>query len=171
MSEYEQLNIDRSLTPVAAAIYFELTVQPCIVTDFDIIAAPDAQISYTLGEEGFTFGHYEFEMRPDCGYGMQVTFENLPAEPFITHNADDGSFTVSKTNDPKFLGVHEVEIIGEYTQLNIDKSTTAVTQTISFTLTVQPCMVQSLEIVQAPEPEIHYTLDTPSFSFGPYEFA
>ena len=32
-------------------------------------------------------------------------------------------------------------------------------------------MVQSLEIVQAPEPEIHYTLDTPSFSFGPYEFA
>ena len=86
MSEYEQLNIDRSLTPVAAAIYFELTVQPCIVTDFDIIAAPDAQISYTLGEEGFTLGRWEFEMRPDCGYGMVVNFENLP-EPFITHNS------------------------------------------------------------------------------------
>ena len=80
-------------------IEFELTVQPCLVTDFDVIAAPDAQILYTLGEEGFMTGHWEFGMKPDCGYEMVVTFENLP-EPFIKHSYSDTMFTISKTNDP-----------------------------------------------------------------------
>lgn len=100
MSKFEQLNIDRSLTTIATMIGFELTVQPCIVNDFDVIAAPDAQILYTLGEEGFMTGRWEFEMKPDCGYEMVVTFENLPAEPFIKHDDRNSMFTISKTNDP-----------------------------------------------------------------------
>ena len=62
------MNIDRTFTTVSATIDLQLTVNPCVVTGFAIISTPDAQISYTLGEESFTFGTYEFELSPDCGY-------------------------------------------------------------------------------------------------------
>ena len=64
-----------------------------------------------------------------------------------------------------------MQIIGQFEQLNIDKTTTTVEQIIEFQLTVDSCTVESFYIVRKPEAEIAYTLGESSFTFGPYEFA
>ena len=94
IGQFEQLNIDRSLTPRSATIDFEVTVNPCTVTDFTAVAAPDSKISYTLGEEGFTFGPYEFEMTPDCGYPATVSIVDLPSGVYISHDESEKTFTI-----------------------------------------------------------------------------
>ena len=94
IGQFEQLNIDRTLSPVSATIEFKITVNPCTVTDFDIISAPDAQISYTLGEEGFTLDPYEFAMTPDCGYASTVRFKNMPSDVYMAFNESEKTFTI-----------------------------------------------------------------------------
>ena len=138
---------------------------------FDAIGAPDPpEINYTLDTPGFSFGAYQFSQQPDCGYAITITVENLP-EPFVEHNEDDRRFSIARTSDPQFLGEYEVTLRGQFDQLNIDRTTTTVEQTIIFTIIASPCQIITYNAVEAPDPEIHYTLDTPGFNIGPYEFS
>ena len=82
------------MSTLYATIEFQLTVKPCIVTDFAVISTPDAQISYTLGEETFTFGSYQFAMTPECGYSTDLNFIEMPSDLYIAHNESDRTFTV-----------------------------------------------------------------------------
>ena len=44
-----------------ATIEFVLTVNPCLVEEFNVIQSPQPIIPYVLGEDPITFGPYEFE--------------------------------------------------------------------------------------------------------------
>ena len=79
-------------------------------------------------------------------------------------------FTVAQTNDPAFYGVYQVLIIGQFEQLNIDKTTTPVSETIEFTFTVSPCTVTQFDVVSPAIDTVIYTLDEASITFGQYEF-
>ena len=71
---------------------------------------------------------------------MTVTFENLPLDPpFVVHNEADRTFFIDTTSDVDFLGEYAVTITSQFEQLAIDKTTSPVTQTTSFTLDVTPC--------------------------------
>ena len=71
---------------------------------------------------------------------MTVTFENLPLDPpFVVHNEAERTFSIATTSDPDFLGEYAITINSQFEQLALDKSTSPVTQTTSFTLSVTPC--------------------------------
>lgn len=136
------------------------------------IWTPDpAEIRYTLNTPGFSFGPYEFVAEHDCGYPISVQqIENLP-DAYVTHDPSTRTFTIAETNESEFFGVYNVIITGQVEQLNTDRSTTPVLQTVEFTLTVNPCSVAEYLVVSPTIDPILYTLDEPSLiGFGQYEF-
>ena len=130
--EFEQYNIDKSTTTIMQTIEFELTVTSCTVESFSVVQRPEAAIAYTLGEPSFTFGPYEFAQTPDCGYSPEISFIEMPSEIYIEHSESEKAFTIKETNEPDFLGVYNVQIIGQFEQLNIDRTLTIVSATIEF---------------------------------------
>ena len=172
ISQFEQLNIDKTTSTVSQNIPFTLTVTPCQVLNLIGNWEPDpAEISYTLNNPGFSFGPYEFVPEQDCGYPISIQqIENLP-DAYVSHDPSTRMFTVVKTNESDFFGVYNVKITGQVEQLNIDRTTTLVLQTIEFTLTVSPCAVAEYKVVSPTIDPILYTLDDPSqIGFGQYEF-
>ena len=88
----------------------------------------------------------------------------------MTHNLASQDFSVAQTTDPQYVGEYNVVITSTYNQLNLDKSVTQVSETISFRITVTPCIVTTYAVTSAPIEDFVYTLDDPTQTIGPYAF-
>ena len=107
---------------------------------------------------------------PNCGYVETISVAGLPGSLYLTHSQTTRSFTIAQTNDYGFLGLYNVVIKSEFEQPNIYKVMDLVSKTISFTITVSPCIVTSYNVVSAPINSFTYILGDPSLKFGPYQF-
>lgn len=85
-----------------------------MVTTFKAVSDPIQTVSYTLGEPSITIGPYEFAQSPDCGYLQTLTFDNLPAEPFVVHNEAAKTFTLVQTSDKTFIGEYNVVLTSQF---------------------------------------------------------
>ena len=139
-----------------------------MVSSYSIESAPPAVISYVLGDPSETFGPYGFAQDPPCGYPETVTIVNEPDEPLFTHDEEQRTFMLNESIDDRFLGTYFIEITSQFLQRNIDGTQTPVSRTLYVQLTVTPCIVQSYDVIEAPESEIRYTLGDPPLTFGPY---
>ena len=92
-----------------AEIEFTITAGACEVTTFTVGSSPIGPILYILGDSSVTFGPYKFVQEPACGYPEVINFVNLPA-PFVVHEADTRTFTISESSDKSFLGVYDITI-------------------------------------------------------------
>lgn len=59
-SVFLQPELDGSSKPVEAQFSFKIRVSPCFVDTFEAVSNPIGTVTYTLGEQGFSFGYYEF---------------------------------------------------------------------------------------------------------------
>jgi len=84
------------------------------VTSFVAVSPPIGPLEYTIGRNGFETGPYQFVQSPDCGYATTITVTNLPPEPFIVHNRDRRTFTLSQTTDQSLIGVYLVTVRAEF---------------------------------------------------------
>ena len=74
-------------------------------------------------------------------------------------------------SDLKFVGSFNIEIVSEIQQLSPTGTTFITTsRPITFTLSVQPCEVQTFGEVTAPIGPIMYALGQPGLNAGPYRF-
>lgn len=105
---------------------------------------------------------------PNCGYVETISVTGLQSSLYLTHSQATRSFTIATTNDYAFLGFYNIVIKIEFKQPNINKVMNLVSKTISFTITVSPCIVTSYNVVSAPINSFTYTLGDPSLKFGPY---
>ena len=72
------------------------------------------------------------------------------------------------------MGLYEITVTGKISvPINYTPSSPFEEQTISVTILVRvnPCLVDSFDVISDPIDPIDYTLGTPSVTFGPYEFA
>ena len=66
-----------------------------------MVQEPDPEFFYTLDDDSFVIGPYEFAQDPTtCDYPTTVTVLNLPDDPFVVHDLTERTFTVDKTVDP-----------------------------------------------------------------------
>ena len=102
------------ISPVKKSITFQLIVNPCTVTSYDVVKAIVTPVSYTLGDASKTFGPYQFSQSPNCGYIETVSVTGLPAGTYLTHNTVSRDFTIIKTSDFAFLGIYNATITSTF---------------------------------------------------------
>ena len=88
----------------------------------------------------------------------------------MDHDSVAKDFTIAQTSEPSFVDVYDVIITGLIEQFDNSGNTFSTTTTIEFTLSVNPCTVDSFDSISPPIGTIEYTLDQPGITFGFYQF-
>ena len=167
-SVFLQPEIDGSSKPVEAQFSFKINVALCTVNTFEVVSNPIGTVIYTLGEEGISFGYFEFQQTPNCNFEQTFEYENLP-EPLVKLNPENQSFLINKNLEQKWLKTYNIVIRSEFNQPTAIGESVKVKQTKEFVLEVEPCTVTEFSSDSAIG-TITYTLGEASFKFGAYAF-
>lgn len=124
---------------------FVVTVLPCAIGSYTTVTTVD-DITMSVIDPAVTSTSYEFIQTPVCGYPEVVTLTGLPS--FVTHNVATRDFTIAPSDD-SHIGIFTVDVVCKISVPdNPEKSSfTEYTQTDSFTITIEPCMPTSFNII------------------------
>ena len=132
---------------------FQVTVNPCIITDYSLII-DQTDISYTVNDPAWTTFSYSFVQANSCGYPETIIVDN-PAD-FITHNEIARDFTVA-TSQRGDAQVHtivlssSISVFDDFTLTT--KSEHSAQQELTVTV-IDPCLTTQLPQLVIPDLEI-----------------
>ena len=91
---------------IAKTVFFQVTVNPCIITDYSLDIV-QTEFVYTVNDAALTTDAYSFTQTNACGYAETLIIDN-PAS-FITHNEETSDFTI-ETSERSDAEIYKVMV-------------------------------------------------------------